>query len=608
MTKEEYIEQYRSEIPNKPGVYKYYDHRKRILYVGKAKNLKKRINSYFTGKATDRKTIELVKRIAIIDYHIVPSESEALLLENNLIKNLRPPFNINLKDNKNYYPSIVVLDEPFPRIFITRNAQNFEVNQKYGPFTYATSAYSVMDYISEYYKLRTCSLDLSPDLIAQRKYRACLQYHIKKCKAPCVGYQSLQEYDQDVEEIKKILSGQLGEVQRSMKKQLKDYVDTMDFESAEQIKKKLDALQRYQSTSIIDTSKIGTADVIDYVSSQDWMYFTYFYIKKGKLVSAQQNEVAINTDENPEDTLIQVLLTTRKEAGSEAREVIVSREISTDLEDIKWTIPKRGIKKKLLDMAQDNSLLLMERKGHQEEEQHSPTTAQENLALEQIQSDLKLKNYPEVIECFDNSNIQGTSPVAAMVRFTDAKPDKQQYRKFNIKTVEGPDDFKSMHEVVYRRYKRLKEEYKPLPDLIIIDGGKGQLSAAYRALTELEIQDEVDIVGIAKRKEEIFIPNKKDSIEMEYNSPGLLLMRQIRDEVHRFGITFHRKKRSQNAYKSVLDDLKGVGPKSKEKLLRRFKTLENISKASIQELSETVNKTTAKTIFDSFRKNNYKKS
>ncbi len=599
MTKEEYIAQYRSQIPNKPGVYKYYDKRKRILYVGKAKNLKKRINSYFTGKTTDKKTKELVKRIYSIDFHIAPSESEALLLENNLIKNLRPPFNINLKDNKNYYPTIVILDEPFPRVFLTRNAQNFEVAYKYGPFTNAASAYSVMDYISEHYKLRTCSLDLSPEPIARRKYRACLQYHIQKCKAPCVAYQSQQEYDADIEEIKKILAGQLGEVQRSMKSQLRESVDSLDFEQADKIKKKLEALQRYQSTSIIDTSKIGDADVIDYISSEDTLYFTYFYIKKGKLISAHQNEVEVDKNESPQDALIHLLLMYRREVHSQAHEVIVREPIDIELEGIKWTVPQRGIKKKLLDMAKDNARLLMQR---QEDTPSQMATSQEapNDVLLDLQKDLGLKNYPEIIECFDNSNIQGTSAVAAMVRYQNGKPDKKNYRKFNIKTVEGPDDFKSMHEVVYRRYKRLKEEYKALPDLIVIDGGKGQLSAAYRALQELEIADEVDIIGLAKKKEEVFIPNRKDPVTLDFNSPGLLLLRSIRDEVHRFGITFHRKKRSQNAYKSRLDDLKGVGPKSKEKLLRRFKTLEKISQASLEQLEETVNKTTAKTIYDSF--------
>ncbi len=599
MTKEEYIERYRSQIPSKPGVYKYYDSRKRILYVGKAKNLKKRINSYFTAKHTDKKTIELVKRIESIDYHIAPSENEALLLENNLIKNLRPPFNINLKDNKNYYPSIVILDEDFPRVFLTRNAQNFDIATKYGPFTYASSAYSVMDYISEHYKLRTCSLDLSADNIASRKYRACLQYHIKKCKAPCVGYQTLEEYDSDIDEIKKILSGQLGEVQKSMRTQLKDSVDSLDFEKADQVKKKLQALENYQSASIIDTSRIGTADVIDFVRSDDTLYFTYFYVENGKLISANQNEIKINTLEDPESALIHVLLMYRKEVNSKAQEVIIAKPLDIELEDIKWTMPKKGIKKKLLEMAHANAELLMNRSEDKQEPIATPI--EQNDVLQDIQDELNLNNYPENIECFDNSNIQGTSPVAAMVRFHNGKPDKSNYRKYNIKTVEGPDDFKSMHEVVYRRYKRLKEEYKPLPDLIIIDGGKGQLSAAYRALVELEIAEEVDIIGLAKKKEEIFIPNRKEAVHMAFNSPGLLLIRRIRDEVHRFGIRFHRKKRSQNAYKSKLDDLKGVGPKSKEKLLRRFKTLENISKASLEDLEETVNKTTAKTIYNSFR-------
>ncbi len=598
MTKAEYKEKYQNSIPNKPGVYKYYDQRKRILYVGKAKNLRKRINSYFTGKNADNKTAELVKRIYSIDYHIVPSESEALLLENNLIKSLRPPFNINLKDNKNYYPTIVILDERFPRVFLTRNAQNFDVAEKYGPFTYASSAWSVMDYIQEQYKLRTCSLDLSEQNISSRKFRPCLQYHIKKCKAPCIGLQSIDEYESDITEIRKILTGSLSEVQRSLKSKLKESIDNLEFETAEELKNKLAALDKYQSTSIIDTTKIGTADVIDYVEDDGRLYFTFFHILDGKLVEAHQNEVSLKVNDTHEDVLLHVLLMYRRETGSAAPEVIVSQPVSVELDGIKWTVPKRGIKKHLLDLARENSQLYLERKNNE----YVATKTPEDDVLLELQESLGLQHYPERIECFDNSNIQGTSPVAAMVSFVDGKPDKKNYRKFNIKTVQGPDDFASMHEVVYRRYKRQLEEYKPLPDLIIIDGGKGQLSAAMRALQELEILDQIDIIGLAKKKEEIFIPKKKDPIHIQWDSPALLLVRRIRDEVHRFGITFHRKKRSQNAYKSQLDDIRGIGPKSKEKLLRRFKSIERISKASLEELEDTVNKTAAKQIYNTFHK------
>ncbi len=599
MTKEEFKKKYFENVPNKPGVYKYYDERKRILYVGKAKNLRKRVNSYFTGKSTDQKTAELVKRIHSIDYHIVPSESEALLLENNLIKSLRPPFNINLKDNKNYYPSIVILDERFPRTFLTRNAQNFNVAEKYGPFTYASSAWSVMDYIQEHYLLRTCKLELSDENISQQKFRPCLQYHIKKCKAPCIGLQSLEEYNQDIEEIRKILTGNLGEVQKSLKYNLQSAIEKLEFEKAEELKTRLQALDKYQSTSIIDTTKIGTADVIDFVEDEGKFYFTYFHIKKGKLIEAHQNEITPKIEDTFQNTLLHVLLMYRKEVGSEASEVIISQPIDFELEGIKWTLPKRGIKKHLLDMAKDNSTLYHERKNTDYVATH---TQNDDDILKEMQEKLQLANYPRRIECFDNSNIQGTSPVAALVSFLDGKPDKKNYRKFNIKTVQGPDDFASMYEVVYRRYKRQLDEYKPLPDLIIIDGGKGQLNAATRALQELGILEELDVIGLAKKKEEIFIPNKKEPIWIDFNSAPLLLIRRIRDEVHRFGITFHRQKRSQNAYKSKLDDIKGIGPKSKEKLLRKFKTLDKMAEASLQDLEKIVNKTVAKVIFETLNK------
>ncbi len=583
MTKEEYKKQYKDQIPHQPGVYKYYDVRKKILYIGKAKDLQKRVSQYFSSRPQDAKTAELVTRIKSIDFHVVNTENDALLMENNLIKSFKPPFNINLKDNKNYYPSIYIFDEDYPRVVLARKTPEVPIAEKYGPFTSISSAYSVIDYIRKNYKLRTCNLDLSPEKIAQKKYRPCLQYHIKKCTAPCKSFISQEQYDADIEEIKKILSGKLQDVQRYLKDELDKSVENLEFERAEELKNKLSGIKKYQSNSVIFSRKLKNLDVIAYVEEGDMLYFTYLQVENGKMIGIRQKEVHKQLNEDNESVLLHVLLSMRQEQDSVATEVVVQEEMDYALEGIEWTYPKIGDKRKLLELAMQNAQLLS---NHIEPE----VNLEENPVLRNIQEQLGLKNLPMRIECFDNSNIQGTSAVAGMVSYYDGQPDKSNYRKYKIKTVEGPDDFKSMYEVVLRRYRRQLAEYQELPDLIIIDGGKGQLSMAMKALEDLQIQDQVEVIGLAKKKEEIYKAYAKDPIHLEYDGPELALIRNIRDEVHRFGITFHRQTRSRKAHDSVLDTISGIGPKTKRKLLEKYKSVSRIQKASKEELEKLIGK------------------
>ena len=570
-------------LATQPGVYRFYNKQGELIYVGKAKNIKKRISSYFSNaKQHNLKTRKMVAEIQTIEFTIVNSEYEALLLENNLVKGNQPRYNILLKDGKTY-PYICITNERFPRVISTRQVAA-QLGRYYGPFTDLKAMYQILDLIKNLYKIRTCTYNLSAENIRKHKFRVCLEYHLGNCKGPCEGLQSEAMYNQDIAQIEYILKGNLNEVKKEFKEKMYQAAQALDYEEAQGYKEKLAALEAYQAKSLVINPQVGDLDVFGVVADKQAAFVSYLQIKNGAITFAQTIEIKKKLDEADSDILPLVIFDFRERYGSAASEVLINVPLSMDLDSITLTVPKIGDKKKLVALAIKNALFLKKERFIKKEDYQ----AKANRTLLLLQQDLQLKTLPLHIECFDNSNIQGSNPVAAVVVFRNGKPAKKAYRHFNIKTVTGPDDFASMREVVLRRYKRLIEEKQELPDLVVIDGGKGQLNAAVQSLKSLGIYGQVPVIGIAKRLEEIYYPEDAYPIHISKQSSSLKLLQRIRNETHRFAITFHRNKRSKASLKSQLEDIPGVGPQSIDKLLKHFKSIQNIKAASVEALAEQV--------------------
>ena len=583
-------------LPHQPGIYKYFDAAGTLLYVGKAKDLRKRVSSYFTKTlGVSYKTHELVQRIHHIEFTIVNSEQDAFLLENSLIKQFQPMFNINLKDDKTY-PYIVIKKEPFPRIFLTRTKYH-DGSEYLGPFTSAGKVRELLNFIRQNIPLRTCKLPLTSTNIAKGKFKVCLEYHLGNCKGPCQAYQSLEDYDEGIGQIKQILKGNLSPVIHTFKSQMANYAMNMQFEKAALMKKKVEHLENYEARSVIVSSHLNNVDVFSILKEHETAYVNYLMVQNGTIVQTHTVELDAKLEESDEEVLTFAITNLRETFNSLASEVVVPFEI--DLPDnITVTIPKGGDKKKLLDLSLKNVNYFkdeLRRKKTLQLEGHSDM--QRKQVLYQLQADLQLPELPVHIECFDNSNLGGSYPVSAMVCFRDGIPSKDDYRRYNVKTVKGINDFATMKEVVFRRYKRLTEEEKPLPQLVIIDGGKGQLSSAMESIKELGLIGAMTVVGLAKNEEELFFFGDTESIKLPWDSESLKLVRRIRDEVHRFGITFHRKKRSIGTFKNELEDIKGIGKQTAADLLKSFKSVKNVKQKNLDELSEIIGKAKANIVF-----------
>jgi excinuclease ABC subunit C len=576
-----------STLPVDPGIYKYFDSADILLYVGKAKNLRKRISSYFTKTFTSYKTHELVLRIKRIEFTIVPSEQDAFLLENSLIKQFQPRFNINLKDDKTY-PYIVIKKENFPRVFLTRRKIN-DGSEYLGPFTSVAKVRELLDFVKTNIQLRTCKLNLTPNNIAKGKFKVCLEYHLGNCKGPCESLQTEESYAEGLQQLRNILKGNLGPVIQHFKKEMRESAENMQYEKAQILHKKIEHLEQYQARSVIVSRHLGNADVFSILRDGDTAYVTYLMMLNGTIVQTNTTQWEIHLDEPIEEVLSFAIAQLRQTFNSLSAEIIVPFEIEYAEPEIVVTVPKAGDKKKLLDMAALNVNYFKEEIRQRKMLKLDGKDDSVKLkVLEQMQHDLQLPATPVHIECFDNSNFQGSYPVSAMVCFKDGVPSKKDYRHFNVKTVQGINDFATMKEVVTRRYKRLQLEQQPFPQLVIIDGGKGQLGAALEGIRELGLQGQMTVVGLAKNEEEIFFPGDQQSVKLPYNSDSLKLIRSIRDEVHRFGITFHRNKRSKGTFKNELEQIKGIGKNTAEQLLKEFKSVKRVKELSLEELSAAV--------------------
>ena len=589
-------------IPHQPGIYKYYDARKELLYVGKAKNLRKRVGSYFSKAFSNYKTHELVHRIHHIEFTIVDSEQDAFLLENSLIKQYQPRFNINLKDDKSY-PYIVIKKEPFPRVFLTR--RKIEDGSEYlGPFTSVSKVRELLDFIKQNIQLRTCKLNLTENNIKKKKFKVCLEYHLGNCKGPCEGLQNEEDYIHQLGQLKNFMKGNLNPVIQHFKTEMKQHAEQLQFEKAELTRKKIEHLENYRSKSIIVSKHLSNLDVFSILKEGDIAYVNYLVIQSGAIIQTHTTQLETHLEETREEVLTFAIAQLRTLFNSVSTEIIVPFEIEYPEEGVVLTVPKGGEKKKLLDLSEKNVNYFKEEIRRKKTLQLEGTTDDEKRkVLFQLQEDLQLSELPVHIECFDNSNFQGSYPVSAMVCFREGVPSKKDYRHFNVKTVKGINDFATMQEVVYRRYKRLTEEQQPLPQLVVIDGGKGQLSAAMESIHQLNLLGKLTVVGLAKNEEEIFFPGDKESIKLPYNSESLKLIRRIRDEVHRFGITFHRKKRSKGTFKNEMENIKGIGENSANLLLRSFKSVNKISEADEEKLALVVGKSKAKIIWNYFHEN-----
>ena len=586
-------------LPNQPGIYKYFDEKNEMLYVGKAKHLRKRISSYFTKTFTGYKTHELVRRINRIEFTIVDSEQDAFLLENALIKQFQPKFNINLKDDKSY-PYIVIKNEPFPRVFLTRTKIN-DGSQYLGPFTSVAKVRELLDFIKQNIQLRTCKLNLTENNIAKGKFKVCLEYHLGNCKGPCEGLQSSEDYSHGLSQLKNLMKGNLFPVIQHFKQEMQQHVEKMEFEKAEFIRKKIEHLQNYQSRSRVVNEHVGNVDVFSILKDGDCAYVNYLMVSNGTIVLTKTITLEQKLDETPEEVLLFSIAQLRSTFNSEAKEIIIPFETIYPEQDILVTVPKAGDKKKLLDLSEKNVNYFKEELNRKKMLQlEGKTDSEKRKALEQLQKDLHLPAVPLHIECFDNSNFQGSYPVSAMVCFKNGLPDKNNYRRFNVKTVQGINDFATMKEVILRRYKRLVLENQPLPQLIIIDGGKGQLNAAVESINELGQQGKTSLIGLAKNEEEIFFPGDQQSIKLPWNSESLKLIRRIRDEVHRFGINFHRNQRSRGTFVNELEQIKGIGKATADGLLKQFKSVKKIKELTPEELSKAVGTSKANIILKYF--------
>jgi len=584
-------------LPSAPGVYQYYDKDERILYIGKAKNLKKRVSSYFNKNHDSARLQILVKKIVTIKHIVVNTESDALLLENTLIKKRQPRYNILLKDDKSY-PWICIKKERFPRVYVTRRVIK-DGSEYFGPYTNKKQLNTLINLFKELYPLRSCTYDLSENNINSGKYKVCLEYHLKNCKGACEGYETNEEYQAYILAIRNILRGNFKDSIKNFTAQMNSHAAAMEFEEAQQFKLKIEALGNYQEKSTVVNTKINNVDVFTIESDESYAYVNFLQISHGAVVRSHTTEVKKKLEETDAEILELTIVELRQRFKSLSREILLPFPVAVS-ENLKVTIPQLGDKRKVLDLSLRNAKFSRQERFKQikiiDPERHV------KRLLAQIQKDLRLPHLPTHMECFDNSNIQGTNPVAACVVFKNGKPSKKDYRKFNIKTVEGPDDFASMEEVVYRRYKRLLDENEPLPQLIIVDGGKGQLSSGLKALDQLEIRGKVTIVGIAKRLEEIYYPDDSYPLYLDKKSESLKVIQHMRNEAHRFGITFHRQKRSKAALETELDNIPGIGEKTVVELLKHFRSVARVKAANKESLTEVIGLSRAQKIIDFYKK------
>ncbi len=579
-------------LPDKPGVYQHYDKNGTLIYVGKAKNIRKRVSSYFNKTQDSGKTKVLVSKIEDIKYIVTPTELDALLLENNLIKENKPRYNVLLKDDKTY-PWICIKKEPFPRIFSTRRVIK-DGSEYFGPFPSGKVMKTLLELIKQLYTIRTCTLNLSQSHIDAGKYKVCLEYHLKNCLGPCEGLQTESDYLADVDSARNLIKGNFSHLIAGLKKTMDEQAADMAFESAHQTKEKIELLQQYKAKSLVVNPKITDVDVFTIQSDAQYGYVNFLRINEGSIVQSHTIEIKKKLDESDEELLQFGVLALREKFNSTTKEIYLSIPIRLPLENVTVTIPQKGDKKNLIDLSIRNALFY--RQDKLKNMQIVDPDRHVNRIMNQMKIDLRMPVEPRHIECFDNSNIQGTNPVAACVVFKNGKPSKKDYRHYNIKTVEGPDDFASMEEVVYRRYKRLLEENQPLPDLIVIDGGKGQLGSALKSLEKLDLRGKITIIGIAKRLEEIYFPGDSIPLYLDKKSESLKIIQQARNEAHRFGITHHRNKRSKHNLNSSLEDIKGIGKATITELLKTYKNIKGIREASLESLTSSIGKSKAEVI------------
>lgn len=593
----EHIQSILKTIPETPGVYRYYDKDNNLLYVGKAKNLKKRVSSYFAKEHDTHRLRLMVRKITDIKTIKVDTEMDALILENNLIKNLHPKYNIDLRDDKTY-PWIVIKKERFPRVFYTRQVKTDDT-EYFGPYPSVTTMHILLDLIKQLYPTRSCALDLSQDNIEKKKFKACLEYQIGRCKAPCVGFQSKEDYDEDIKHIRDIIKGDIQFAIKDLKKLMQEHAEKFEFERAAVLKKKVELLERYQSKSTIVHPSITDTDVFAILSDEKTAYVNYFKIMNGTIVQSQILELKKKLDESDEEMLVFAINEIRLRYSSLSREIFVPFEPELTFENAKYVVPKIGDKKHLMDLCFRNAESYKKEREKQlaiiDPERHT------DRIMQQMMKDLRMKEEPRRIEGFDNSNIQGEYAVSAMPVFIDGKPAKKEYRHFNVKTVIGPDDFATMEEVIWRRYKRVIDEGLPMPQLIVIDGGKGQLGAAVMSLRKLDLMGKVTVIGIAKRLEEIYFPGDSVPLYLDKRSETLKIIQHIRDEAHRFGITHHRNKRSRETFKTELSEIKGISEKTAQKLLTELKSVRGIKEATLSELSAIVGNSKATLVYEFFK-------
>ena len=582
-------------LPKQPGVYRYYDKDGKLLYIGKAKNLKNRVSSYFINKDHSFRIELMVRKIFNIEYSIVSTERDALLLENALIKELQPKYNISLKDDKSY-PYIKIVNEPFPRIYFTRKYEN-DGAEYFGPYTSVNHVRAILELIKKLYPIRSCSLPLNGKNIQAKKFKVCLEYHIGNCLAPCVGFQSKENYDNNIEQIRKIVKGRLQELRGVLKQQMQEFADKLEFENAEIIKIKLQSLKDYVTDSTVVNPGLGNFHVFGFTEDEKKAYINYMYVYEGTIIKTKSITLQKQLDETKEE-LMQFAVTDTLGKTTEKSSVLLPFEVISEHEFIDISVPKIGDKKHIVELAQRNALF-QKQKG---KEKTKPDNTERVLQL--MKEELKLRELPVHIECFDNSNFQGTNAVSACVVFKNTKPSKKDYRHFNVKTVIGANDFDTMKEIVYRRYHRMIVEQQALPNLIVIDGGKGQLSAAMESIYNLKLEHQVQVISIAKRLEEIYHPNDSYPLHISRKSETLKVIQQIRNEAHRFGITFHRNKRDKNTLKTELSEIKGIGETMANKLLQEFKSVKNIAQQSQEDLEKVIGKAKAKLVVEFYKTKN----
>ncbi len=596
--KPETFQDLQSTIPTEPGIYKYFNKENTLIYVGKAKNIRKRVSSYFNRSQNSHKTNELVRQIDHIEFTIAGSEQDAFLLENSLIKEFQPRYNIDLKDDKTY-PYIVIRKEPFPRVFLTRRFIK-DGSEYLGPFTSAGRVRELLEFIRLHIPIRTCKLNLSEQQIRNKKFKVCLEYHLGNCKGPCAGLQTSADYDEGLQRLRSILKGNLSPVMQEYKKEMNVLAERMEFEKAGILKKKIEHLRTYTANSVIINPKLGDLDIFSIAEEGDEAFVNYLMVRNGTIVDTQTISLKKKLEEDKAEILQFSVRHFRDKFNSIAKEIVLPVSIDYPDQEIRYTIPKGGDKKKLLEMSLRNVNFFREDLQRRKRLHLNIEDGDKSDLLLQLQEDLFLQDFPKHIECFDNSNFQGSFPVSAMVCFREGVPSKKDYRHYNVQSVEGINDFATMKEVVFRRYKKLLDNKSPLPQLVIIDGGKGQLSAALESIEELGLIGRMTLVGLAKNEEELFFAGDKESLKLPLNSPSLKFIRQVRDEVHRFGISFHRKKRSAGTFINELEKIKGIGKQTADQLLQHFRSVKKVSLATEIELSEITGPAKAKIVFQHF--------